>query len=520
MFLMSILISWVVPVTSYAIENFYYYTAEIMDAPAGPYTEVECNAFRLYKLNQGISNNNSWKITRCVKIIKTPPTKATEAEIIALSPYESLATAATGTTSILDKWWWENFETSTRQYYINKIGGFTTEKDCKDNIATYSFNPNAVGGVTGGKVLTKLCFPSKTQPVATLYTIPIDALKKPLKSDTTYYPLAPLPGIGKMDCPKEKDMYGKDTTNCIDTAPSATNLCPFGNYLNMIIKIVIGICAVLAMIMIVMGGIEYMTSELGSSKEEGKKKITGAIFGLLIALGAFALLNTLNPQLLEICLGNMPKAEVTINVDAPEGGDISEGDHKPAICGPNSTLNGAPAATGFCMFGTIQAPKPTGGDAGIPGMVALLKSDSGYKITSMTIYTANKRIWFGVTKGTDKKQFATNGVGFGGNGIAEVGEGKVGDRKTPKGDWKTTSAKYVSNSQSIRINNHSGQSMGGVAIGLNVGVGLLTTGSRGIMIHGNSGNKTGISAGCILMHNDDLLAIAPYITAGIYVDIK
>ncbi|MEO5635328.1 MAG: hypothetical protein ABIS26_01730 [Candidatus Paceibacterota bacterium] len=69
-------------------------------------------------------------------------------------------------------------------------------------------------------------------------------------------------------------------------------------YLNIMIKIFIGICAVLAVIMIVMGGIEYMTSELVSSKEAGKERITHAIFGLLLALGAYALLFTINPDLL------------------------------------------------------------------------------------------------------------------------------------------------------------------------------------------------------------------------------
>ncbi len=140
-----------------------------------------------------------------------------------------------------------------------------------------------------------------------------------LPPETTYYPLAPLPGVGKMDCTKIKDMYGVDTTNCIDTAPSETNSCPFGNYLNMLIKIFIGLCAVLAFIMIVMGGIEYMTSELVSGKANGKERIMGAILGLLLALGAYTLLNTLNPQLLEICLGNMPKATVMIQ-DEPEHG--------------------------------------------------------------------------------------------------------------------------------------------------------------------------------------------------------
>jgi len=112
-------------------------------------------------------------------------------------------------------------------------------------------------------------------------------------TDTTYTPLAPLPGLPAVP-------YETDTE------------CPFGNYLNIIIKLIIGIAAVLAMVMIVMGGIEYMTSDLVSSKEAGKDTIRNAILGLLIALGAYLILNTINPQLLSVCLDKLPKAVITI----------------------------------------------------------------------------------------------------------------------------------------------------------------------------------------------------------------
>jgi len=72
-----------------------------------------------------------------------------------------------------------------------------------------------------------------------------------------------------------------------------------GEYLNLMLKIFIGLCAVLAVVMIVMGGIEYMTTELVHTKEAGKERITNALLGLLIALGAYALLNTINPDLLK-----------------------------------------------------------------------------------------------------------------------------------------------------------------------------------------------------------------------------
>lgn len=103
--------------------------------------------------------------------------------------------------------------------------------------------------------------------------------------------------------------------------PSKDNA--LSTYLNIIIKILIGIAAVLAVIMIVMGGIEYMTSDFVSSKEEGKKRITNAIIGLLIALGAYLILYTVNPNLLKtIDVSDEKELPATAIVDfegAPEG---------------------------------------------------------------------------------------------------------------------------------------------------------------------------------------------------------
>jgi len=139
-----------------------------------------------------------------------------------------------------------------------------------------------------------------------------------VNTDTTYTPLAPLPGLGTTGCKDAKgvvltDPKTREIIPCIDTQPNKdTNPCPFGNYLNIMIKLIIGMAAVLAMVMITMGGVEYMSSELVSGKEAGKETIRNAIFGLLIALGAYLILNTINPQLLSACLDNLPPAEITI----------------------------------------------------------------------------------------------------------------------------------------------------------------------------------------------------------------
>lgn len=71
-----------------------------------------------------------------------------------------------------------------------------------------------------------------------------------------------------------------------------------GEYFNVIFKIAIGLCGALAVIMIVIGGVQYMGNESVFGKTEAKSKITSAILGLIIALGSYALLNTINPDLL------------------------------------------------------------------------------------------------------------------------------------------------------------------------------------------------------------------------------
>ncbi|HNW71391.1 MAG TPA: pilin [Candidatus Paceibacterota bacterium] len=122
------------------------------------------------------------------------------------------------------------------------------------------------------------------------------------ETETTYTLLAPLPGL----------------EGTIDTKISAENPCPFGNYLNIIIKLFLGVCAVLAVVMIVIGGIEYMTSDLVSSKESGKKMITNAILGLLLGLGAYVILSELNPDLLKVCLNSLPEVSMVADDNVPQ----------------------------------------------------------------------------------------------------------------------------------------------------------------------------------------------------------
>jgi len=89
----------------------------------------------------------------------------------------------------------------------------------------------------------------------------------------------------------------------------------FGDYVNTAIKIIIGLCAVLAVLMIVLGGIQWMSStDSVGAKSAGKERIRNALLGLLIVLAAFAILNTINPNLVNLKIGI---DQVSVEVDEP-----------------------------------------------------------------------------------------------------------------------------------------------------------------------------------------------------------
>lgn len=90
-----------------------------------------------------------------------------------------------------------------------------------------------------------------------------------------------------------------------------------GDYFRTIFELAIGLCAVLAVLMIVIGGVQYMGNESIFGKTEAKSKIAYAIGGLLIALGAYALLNTINPDLLG---GKVTIDQVSAEINRTSGG--------------------------------------------------------------------------------------------------------------------------------------------------------------------------------------------------------
>ena len=140
---------------------------------------------------------------------------------------------------------------------------------------------------------------------------PID----PNNPNGTYCLLAPIPGL----------------TSSTDGSIDVTN--GFGDYANRIIRIFIGLLGVFAVMMIVFGGIQYMISSSGGEKNAGKDRMTNAVFGLILALSSYMILNTINPNLVKLNI-SVPSGELTLYQD--------EGDQNQAVEDYSNSINPAP----------------------------------------------------------------------------------------------------------------------------------------------------------------------------------
>ncbi|MEK7185324.1 MAG: pilin, partial [Patescibacteria group bacterium] len=98
-----------------------------------------------------------------------------------------------------------------------------------------------------------------------------------------YEPLVPLPGL-------------------FNAATGDYKISDFSTYVMAMFRFLIGAAAVLAVIMIIIGGLEYMTTDVISNKSAGKEKINQAIIGLLLAIGSWLILNTIDPNILTTTL--------------------------------------------------------------------------------------------------------------------------------------------------------------------------------------------------------------------------
>jgi len=112
---------------------------------------------------------------------------------------------------------------------------------------------------------------------------------------TQYTLLSPLPCLGN-SCPGN------------DKSGTTAN---FQTYVSYAYNLFIALAAVAAVFMIVYGGFEYVTSTIPGNKNDGKKRIESALWGLLLVLASWLILRTINPHFVEISNTLVPQLNLT-----------------------------------------------------------------------------------------------------------------------------------------------------------------------------------------------------------------
>jgi hypothetical protein len=101
-----------------------------------------------------------------------------------------------------------------------------------------------------------------------------------------------------------------------------TGLIDYVKYVFLYGLATIGLAALIAL---VIGGIMYMSSGSITKTDEAKKWIWGALTGLLLGLSAYLILNTINPDLVNLKAPHLPPADIPLsNTKCPSGLNYGE----------------------------------------------------------------------------------------------------------------------------------------------------------------------------------------------------
>ncbi len=149
--------------------------------------------------------------------------------------------------------------------------------------------PQYIGPVPASGV----CAPYNGQPAYIL-----DGAGRPgtsVNNNLTYTPLEPLPG----------------------QSTQSSNFCQL---LNLVFKYLIYLGGAIAVLFLVLGGIGYMVFEVVNKRTQARERIKSSVIGLLVLLGSWIILSTVNPTLVNACNVLSPTTTGVISSDASNAG--------------------------------------------------------------------------------------------------------------------------------------------------------------------------------------------------------
>ena len=200
-----------------------------------------------------------------------------------------------------------------------------------------------------------------------LFLLSASALHAQCDPAQGYCPLVSLPGVTDVN----------QGTNINEFIPGA-------------IRLGVSIAAGLSVIFIMIGGIKYMTTDAWGGKNEAKSTIQNAIFGLLLVIGAYAILYTVNPDLVKFKL-DIKGIDGSAAITPPDGIDPDRGTGEtddPEICS-----NCASIPSGV----RVREPRNAGGACGGNGECVVFR-ELGIRLLQLTQELERRGIRFQVTE--------------------------------------------------------------------------------------------------------------------------
>lgn len=159
-----------------------------------------------------------------------------------------------------------------------------------------------------------------------------------------------------------------------DTVPRNGGFAAFFDQLYIYL---IGAAVILAVIMIVWGGLEYSTQDSVSKKSDGKSKIYNALFGLVLVLSPVLVFTIINPAILNLNVNFEPLKTTWENYKAPtlidrEGVNSQTTETTYTPCSDNASCDAAYGACGgtnrpstdYYTYRAIVCLKPDGTKSG------------------------------------------------------------------------------------------------------------------------------------------------------------
>ncbi|MDB5225647.1 MAG: hypothetical protein JWL87_599 [Candidatus Adlerbacteria bacterium] len=131
-------------------------------------------------------------------------------------------------------------------------------------------------GYTGS--LTDIKNPSATTPTTQTQTQPINPNAFCQGGKCTYIPLEPLPGLPNIYGPNQ----GQGSFQSLITSS---------------FQLLLGAGATLAVVMLVLGALTYMFSDVVGNKTKALGRIRGAMWAIVLLMSSYLILNTINPEL-------------------------------------------------------------------------------------------------------------------------------------------------------------------------------------------------------------------------------